>query len=69
MTDSADDFPGELLIHVRFERDWALPALPRSIRAKAMLKALLRGHAVRCIGISDGAGRELPPVPAELDPS
>lgn len=63
-----DDFPAELVLHVRFLADRALPVRPRSIRAKALLKAMLRGHAIRCLGISDGAGRRLPPLPAELEP-
>jgi hypothetical protein len=52
-----DGFPAEVIARLRFERDWCIPERPLAIRARLLLKAILRGHHVRCIDLEDGAGR------------
>ncbi len=63
-----DDFPEVFGLRLRFLPDWACPARPRAIRARLLLKSILRGHRVRCIGLGDDKGHPLPPLPAWLDP-
>lgn len=67
-TPDAGDFPREFIVSLRFEKDWHYPARPRSIRARLLLKSLLRSHKARCTGLSDANGQPLPEVPEHLDP-